>query len=350
MDTGKKFLLTVGTGRESRKRLRLVVGLKPNGKYQSKCKIQGVCLMNNQDNIIATKKAIAGHWLRQPGVTGMDVGFKYVGGKLTADVAIRLFVRKKLAEVTPGERFPGLVGQHKTDVIESELEAYNGYYHTLLGRGELSLSSSGKTHIPFMPGSVEFGGIQNGNSVSLTCTKLQTTAPTGGWRGNIWNQSESGIYSYGAPWTITSVYQTLTFLATAIDFESNINPPENQPVFRWWINGRTVSDFNFNTNVANNMIVPAAVMTDTPQNAPVNPTKYKLEQVSLQINAQGSASSADNTAVLIINPTIVQGHIPLTVVVDVCTLGDLLSPPVPTSSIYTALIRATLDTQVLTSQ
>jgi hypothetical protein len=292
--------------------------------------------MNNQDNIIAAKKAIARDWLGRPGVTGMDVGFKYIGGERTADMAIRLFVRKKLAEVTPGERFPGLVGQHKTDVIECELEAYNGYYHTLLGKGELSFSFPGKTHIPVVE---LWGGIGNGVYVTLTYSELQTTAPTGGWTGNIWNQSASGNYSNGVQWTITNVYQTLTLLATAYGF--------SQPVFRWWINGQTVSDFKFNTNVTNNMLVPAAVRTDTPQNAPFHPSTWKLEQVSLQINAQAGASS--DTAVLVINPTIVQGHIPLTVVVDVCELGETSSNPVPRYAIQSVVRSLTLDTQVLTS-
>lgn len=76
--------------------------------------------MNDEDDIIATKEAAKGAWLGRPGVTGMDIGFKYVGGKRTGEVAIRLFVRKKLADVPSAERFPGLLGKHKTDVIERE--------------------------------------------------------------------------------------------------------------------------------------------------------------------------------------------------------------------------------------
>jgi hypothetical protein len=275
--------------------------------------------MNNQDNIIATKKAIAGDWLGRPGVTGMDVGFKYVGSKPTADVAIRLFVRKKLAEVTPGERFPGLVGQHKTDVIEFDFEA------------------SGKTDKGGIPIIVEFGGYGDGDSyVTLTSSELPTPAPTR-WTGKIWNQSVSGNYSNGVPWTITNVYQTLTFRATAFGF--------TQPVFRWWINGAMVSDFN--TNVSENVIVTAAVRMDTPQNAPFHPTKIKLERVEVQINAQGIASGAD-TAVLMINPILAQGHIPLVVRVDVCEVGEASWNPVQLGEVIIwAVATATLDTQVL---
>jgi hypothetical protein len=281
--------------------------------------------MNNQDNIIATKKAIAGDWLGRPGVTGMDVGFKYVGGKQTADVAIRLFVSKKLAEVTPGERFPGLVGQHKTDVIEFDFEA------------------SGKTHKAGRPVSVDYfyngaAAYDSSHSVTLTVLiELQTPAPTG-WTGKIWNQSVSGNYSNGVPWTITNIYQTLTFRATAVGF--------NQPVFRWWINGQLVSVFN--TNVSENVIVTASVRMDTPQNAPANPTTIKLEHVELLINAQGIASAAD-TAILMINPILAQGHIPLTVRVDVCEVGEAsVNPVVLGEIIIWAVATATLDTQVLT--
>jgi hypothetical protein len=78
--------------------------------------------MKDITKILAAKKAVVRDWLGRPGVMGMDVGFKYVGGKRTADVAIRLFVRKKMAEIAPGEQFPSLIGEHKTDVIECELK------------------------------------------------------------------------------------------------------------------------------------------------------------------------------------------------------------------------------------
>lgn len=266
--------------------------------------------MNDNDNIIAAKKAIAGDWLGRSGVTGIDVGFKFIGGKPTADVAIRLFVRKKLAEVTPGERFPGLVGQHKTDVIELDFEA------------------SGKTHKAGIPVNLFWGGLQNGYFLTLTpLPELQTPAPTG-WTGRIWNKSATGI-SNGVQWTIKNIYQTLLFRATAFGF--------TQPVFRWWINTQLVSDFN--TNVSENVIVTAAVRMDTPQNGRFNATTIKSEPVELQFHAEGIASAA-HTAVLMINPVLAQGHIPLLVMVDVCEVGGA-------SASDSAFASATLDTQLL---
>jgi hypothetical protein len=276
--------------------------------------------MKDETKILAAKKAIAGDWLGRPGVTGMDVGFKYVDGKPTADVAIRLFVHKKLAEITPGERFPGLVGQHKTDVIEFDFEA------------------SDKTHKAGIPIIEHWGGLGDFvRYVTLTALPELPTPPPTGWASKIWNQSVSGNYSNGVPWTITNVYQTLTFRATAFGF--------TQPVFRWWINGAMVSDFN--TNVSENVIVTAAVRMDTPQNAPFHPTKIKLERVEVQINAQGIASGAD-TAVLMINPILAQGHIPLVVRVDVCEVGEASWNPVQLGEVIIwAVATATLDTQVL---
>src|ERR1035438_2964419 len=93
--------------------------------------------MNKEEDIVAAKRAITKAWLGRPGVTGMDVGFKYVGGKRTSDVAIRLFVRKKLREVSPVERFPSLIGKHTTDVIECEMKPAilpdHAYYPTMQG-------------------------------------------------------------------------------------------------------------------------------------------------------------------------------------------------------------------------
>jgi hypothetical protein len=102
--------------------------------------------MKEHQDIIAAKEAVKGAWLGRSGVTGMDVGFKYVGGKRTEDVAVRLFVRKKLAKVAPTERFPKKIGKHKTDVIEREFKPVGfppdfAYYPTV--EGGIRIWSSG---------------------------------------------------------------------------------------------------------------------------------------------------------------------------------------------------------------
>ena len=61
-------------------------------------------------------------WLRRPGVTAVDVGFKIKDGELTDELAIRVHVKRKLPrEAIPEyERFPEQVGAFSVDVIEAE--------------------------------------------------------------------------------------------------------------------------------------------------------------------------------------------------------------------------------------
>ncbi len=61
-------------------------------------------------------------WLKRPGVTGVDVGFKMKGGKPTDSLAIRVHVRRKLlAEaLPPHEVFPDRLGPYDVDVVEVE--------------------------------------------------------------------------------------------------------------------------------------------------------------------------------------------------------------------------------------
>jgi hypothetical protein len=47
--------------------------------------------------ILQVKAAYEADFLQRPGVTGVDVGFKYVNGKRTSDVAVRVFVKEKKA-------------------------------------------------------------------------------------------------------------------------------------------------------------------------------------------------------------------------------------------------------------
>jgi hypothetical protein len=95
--------------------------------------------MTDEEAIIAASEAVKKEWLGRPGVTGMDVGVKYVGGKRTDAVAIRLYVRKKLSNVDPAERFPSAIGPFKTDVLERTPKYLgnpppdNAYYPMMVG-------------------------------------------------------------------------------------------------------------------------------------------------------------------------------------------------------------------------
>jgi len=60
-------------------------------------------------------------WLKRPGVTAVDVGYKIKGGELTDEVAIRVHVQRKLPpEAVPEhELFPERLGKFSVDVIEA---------------------------------------------------------------------------------------------------------------------------------------------------------------------------------------------------------------------------------------
>src|SRR3954447_13380648 len=61
--------------------------------------------------------------LNRPGVTGVDVGFKEVGGKPTDTMAIRVLVEKK-RDVGKTETIPKELGGFPTDVIERKFELH----------------------------------------------------------------------------------------------------------------------------------------------------------------------------------------------------------------------------------
>ncbi|MFE2070548.1 hypothetical protein ACFXDH_50725 [Streptomyces sp. NPDC059467] len=41
------------------------------------------------EELVAIKQQVEQHYLDQPGVTGIDVGYKEVGGELTDQIAVR---------------------------------------------------------------------------------------------------------------------------------------------------------------------------------------------------------------------------------------------------------------------
>ena len=68
--------------------------------------------------IVRAKENVESEMLKRPGVTGLDVGYKYVGGQRTDEIAIRLLVEKKKKTVSKDEKFPDTIDGVKTDVIE----------------------------------------------------------------------------------------------------------------------------------------------------------------------------------------------------------------------------------------
>jgi len=74
--------------------------------------------------IVQVKEGVETDLLKRPGVTAVDVGFKYVGGKRTDEVSIRVFVEKKKKTVAKSEQIPETINGIKTDVIERKYELH----------------------------------------------------------------------------------------------------------------------------------------------------------------------------------------------------------------------------------
>jgi hypothetical protein len=79
------------------------------------------------EEAIATLDGVRREWLRRPGVTAIDVGFKIKGKTLTDEIAIRVHVARKIpaAELSTSEVFnetgktPKKIGGFPVDVIEA---------------------------------------------------------------------------------------------------------------------------------------------------------------------------------------------------------------------------------------
>jgi hypothetical protein len=66
-----------------------------------------------------TKEVEEADLLQRPGVTGVDVGYKYVNGKKTDEIGIRVFVENK-TDVQIDEMIPETIDSVKTDVIQQK--------------------------------------------------------------------------------------------------------------------------------------------------------------------------------------------------------------------------------------
>jgi len=75
-------------------------------------------MMKAIPEIVALKERHEERFLKLPGVTGIDVGFKYVAGRRTPEIAIRVMVEQKKKTVTKEEKIPEEIDGVKTDVIE----------------------------------------------------------------------------------------------------------------------------------------------------------------------------------------------------------------------------------------
>lgn len=104
--------------------------------------------MTNLEEIKTLKQSIEAELLKRPGVTGVDIGYKYVNGESTDEIVIRVYVARKQKTVSSYEAIPREIQGFKTDVIESTFDALIStvrtesladseinllYYNTLVG-------------------------------------------------------------------------------------------------------------------------------------------------------------------------------------------------------------------------
>ncbi len=74
--------------------------------------------------IIDAKEQAIHQLLAYPGVTGVDVGYRYVQGQMTKEICLRVHVAKKLPDLAPAERIPPYINGIATDVIEGRYKTY----------------------------------------------------------------------------------------------------------------------------------------------------------------------------------------------------------------------------------
>ena len=107
--------------------------------------------MPSMDELIALKQRVEAEYLARPGVTGVDVGYKEVGGVLTDQLAIRVHVKKKRADVPKAQLVPAEIEGVATDVLERVYEAQ-------VLRQELDVSAlADTTHYSTVEGGVSIG-------------------------------------------------------------------------------------------------------------------------------------------------------------------------------------------------
>lgn len=80
------------------------------------------------------KAAAEDDLLSRPGVTAVDVGYKFVNGRKTDEIVIRIHVAKR-KDVPQDQKIPDTIQGVKTDVIQKQFRPAGdrGYYNTILG-------------------------------------------------------------------------------------------------------------------------------------------------------------------------------------------------------------------------
>ena len=108
--------------------------------------------MATVDDLIAIKRQVEQQYLGQPGVTGVDVGYKEVGGVRTDQIAIRVHVEEKKTRVPAGEKVPTEIDGVVTDVLERRYEL-----QVVSEPLEISAQGVDTNHYPTLQGGISMG-------------------------------------------------------------------------------------------------------------------------------------------------------------------------------------------------
>src|SRR5205085_6330357 len=84
-------------------------------------------MMHIDEGIIRAKESAVADLLNRPDVTGVDVGFKYIGGQRTDQIVIRVFVKEKKL-LPEAKRIPRTIGDVPTDIIQNNPRMLLKYY------------------------------------------------------------------------------------------------------------------------------------------------------------------------------------------------------------------------------
>jgi hypothetical protein len=87
-----------------------------------------MCDQERLSEIRRIKQEAEAGLLGLPGVTGVDIGYRIVGGEKTGELAIRVYVAEKKApeDVPASERIPQAIQDIPTDVIERRFLLHPG--------------------------------------------------------------------------------------------------------------------------------------------------------------------------------------------------------------------------------
>lgn len=148
--------------------------------------------MATVDELVAIKERVEQELLGRPGVTGVDVGYKEVGGERTDQVAIRVHVARKTDDIPHEERIPEQIEGAVTDVVERRYELHvasleldvsaqadTTHYATLQGGISMGPSRVIDNHI--FAGTLGAIVIDNATRAHAALTNFHVAAVDSGW-------------------------------------------------------------------------------------------------------------------------------------------------------------------------